>query len=1521
MPKQTTAYYDDLPVRTNLFNDTIDEILEADILDLEIINKCISINNKIEKEEGLDKIEISDIVEMPDNLPQNFELPPEKELKLISIITKNLLANDIPDDSDPNNNFWFYHRYIKRGEKELINSPENIQSLGDIAKLLQGVHDRTKTPKSKLNENNFENLSNTKALFITRDTCIFILSTSVALLSATVLITPSMFAFLSSIGLQGQVINMTYKIFVVLNSAKKGTTIKESIDIMLRTGARETISFSTSMLIGSYGSNMASFLGTKLTDSFPSVFNSISGRGSVLLGYMSSRMFLRMSSDTINLIVENIKFIKPTGRELQYEKELKEKQDIIRQNKELIETINSVKSGYVKTTYRLWDNIKVKSKEHPYIASALVVLFASIISNKLVDETIGFAGHFSRSIVSSLPFGLGSTIDNLIDTKLSLIINKEGLSSFAKHKIIGQVSMAVNQMIPIKNYIMTRLRKTIKLKDSDFITMDKILGRKITVSILTKNMLYYLTNITLSITQEDLVMYGTANSYNKVKELYNALNVDTILSLNKYVYSLNMQEYLSNYLGMSADTMYNNIKITGDLFTHNGAIKSFNSILESISKTYENTKDNFRLSDTKKSELGDKLENIRLESIRTSDLYSTNKNTLEILENYKSRILTDNRDYIEGEQVIRQDVLDSLDRNMLEIATQNKLILSQNEHVNGYINEGNVFIESYALIGKASDNYKSLTKNIGSYLDRSKDINSINIDIDSIVKPIAELNVNFLDRKTKLTQLASSIDNINGLLSTPLGLNLDNLPKAELDKIKSIIDISKLNLESLNSAMTRLETIDRNLIDLVNTKDFYKNFGRTKCGQINCDKLISELRESISSISGKTAAGIKDLQSFLHTKDLDINKLKSHERGIEDVEKSITEILEKQSRGKIPGFKIAIQEINKIITDTQKYNVLIKSLEHNDKNMDYILDTITNRESERESLDFIKNLNKQLELKIKTDLLMSDSNKQMIKEVSDKVKRQRRDTNILNNKFSKLGTTNTNKMIMDIFKDSLGASRETASLYTSLDTLNTQIDGNINNFINNLEYSNIEESVNKLEGVIDRYKVLGGEANNRNLVMTSLYNNAINDIGIKTGKIHKELSAEDIKVANDLESASKYKSFVKQLDLLRNSDKKEYAHLYEQIQKQQMGEVEELSLELLNSVDRAWDFTLENLKTDNAGLNRGIEEALSSHSEAKHVLASMGMLNKVIETWKIQKIASPILNSVPNVVNSASTVLGALSGIKEMGLGGIWSKGVEMVTGRSIGEAVGAVGTHFMAPPDEVVEFVEYVKDFGSLSENSALTSLIDGYYLNKEFGVNIQEISNKGSKILGDNLGKIYMKNIDGLTGLKDITAPVNIGKFNMANYLFSLGIKGKAGDFIKDVFYKPLTETVDDSILGMGHWKMIELSKRFSLLQDNAIKSVLRDETSWNLLFGDNFNYKFINEPTSDIGQSWLRFKDLLGTLDPVMYEKEYSSIVYNSFVSKYVDSILPLCVDGIGGKLSHMCGIANIVKKRETERGSSL
>ena len=1517
MPKQSTKYYDDLPIRTNLFNDTIDEILEADILDLEMINKCISINNKIEKEEGLDKIEIDDIVQMPDNLPQNFELPVDKDLKLISIITKNLLANDVPDDSDPKNNFWFYHRYIKRQEKELINSPENIQSLNDIAKLLQSVHNRTKTPKSKLNENNFENLSNTKALFITKDTCIFILSTSVALLSATVLITPSMFAFLSSIGLQGQVINMTYKIFVVLNSAKKGTTIKESIDIMLRTGARETISFSTSMLIGSYGSNMASFLGTKLTDSFPSVFNSLSGKGSVLLGYMSSRMFLRMSSDTINLIVENIKFIKPTGRELQYERELKEKQDIIKENKELIETINSVKSGYVKTTYRLWDNIKVKSKEHPYIASALVVLFASIVSNKLVDETIGFAGYFSRNIVSSLPFGLGSTIDNLIDTKLSLIINKEGVSSFAKHKIIGKVSIAVNQMIPIKNYIMTQLRKTIKMKNSDFITMDKILARKITVSILTKNMVYYLTNITLSITQEDLVMYGTANSYNKVKELYNALNVDTILSLNKYVYSLNMQEYLSSYLGVSADTMYNNIKINGDLFTSSGAIKSFNSVLESISKTYENTKDSFRLSDTKKSELGDKLENIRTESIRTTDLYSKNINTLEILENYKSRILADNKDYIESEKGVRSSVLDTLDKNILELTKQNKVILSQNEHVNGYISDGNMFIESYTLIGKASDNYKTLTKNIGSYLDRSKGINSINIDIDGIVKPIAELNVNFLDRKTKLTQLSSSIDNINSLLTSPLGLRLDDIPKEELDRIKGVIDISKSNLDSLNGAKTRLESIDKNLNDLLNTKDFYKNFGRTKCGQINCDRFIAELRESISSISAKTTADIKEIQSFVHTKDLDIDKLKTHTKGIEDVEKSITEVLEKQSRGKIPGFKIAIQEINKIITDTQKYSVLIKSLEHNNKNMDYILDTITNRESERESLDFIKNLNKQLDLKIKTDLLMTDSNKQMIKDVSDTVKRQRRDTNILNNKFSKLGSINTNQMIMNIFKESLGASRESNSLHSSLDTLNNKIDGDINNFINNLEYSNIEESVNKLESVIDRYKVLGAEVNNRNLVMTSLYNNAINDISVKTGKTHKELSTDDIKLANDLESASKYKSFIKQLDLLRNSDKKEYTHLYEQIQKQQMGEVEELSLELLNSVDRAWDFTLENLKTDNAELNRGIQEALSSSSDSKHVLASMGMLNKVLETWTMKKIASPVLNSVPNMVNSANTVLGALSGIKEMGLGGLWSKGVEMVTGKSIGEAVGAVGTHFIAPPDEVIEFVEYVKDFGSLSENAALTSLIDGYYLNKELGVNIQEFSNKGSKILGDNLGKIYMKNVDGLTGLKDIIAPVNLGKFNMANYLFSLGIKGTAGDLIKNVFYKPFTETVDDSILGMGHWKMIELSKRFSLLQDNAIKSVLNDETSWNLLFGDNFNYKFIDQPISAISMNWYSFKDLLGTLDPVIYEKEYSSLVYNSFIVSYVDSILPLCVNGIGPKLSHMCGAANIIK-RQLDKG---
>jgi hypothetical protein len=321
---------------------------------------------------------------------------------------------------------------------------------------------------------------------------------------------------------------MMVKVFTIVYSARKGDNIKESLEIMLKTGARETLTFGTSMVVGEGSRITATFI-SKLAATPSPVVNQ-------LLGYAaSSRAIMFMANDGMRVLMENIKFIQPTEREKAWVANQERRQKRMKEEQDFIDLCNEIQYGYkrpLKIMQEAYTTFKIKldhkTKNHPYVASFLILMGANVVANHMLDSVLGKG----VGLITKMPFGIGETINDYINVGL--------VSETVKMAYVyPSVFQALNGILPLKKGIMAKLTRLINMSADEFITLDKIVERKLTFAILLKNIIYYFTNVAVTVAQEDFIRQGVSSDWvGKARELYSNLKTDINDSLNTNIFSI-----------------------------------------------------------------------------------------------------------------------------------------------------------------------------------------------------------------------------------------------------------------------------------------------------------------------------------------------------------------------------------------------------------------------------------------------------------------------------------------------------------------------------------------------------------------------------------------------------------------------------------------------------------------------------------------------------------------------------------------------------------------------------------------------------------------------------------------------------------------------------------------------------------------------------------------------------------------------------------------------------------------------
>ena len=372
-------------------------------------------------------------------------------------------------------------------------------------------------------------------------------------------------------GLHKDALTIGFKVYTIVRSATQGQSLKEALEIMARTGARELLQYSSaSMLIG-----LTSSLTTTTTGD--GTFSFVEKH----LGYMACRMVTFMTNNGIQVLMQNIKFIQPSTREMALAKERTAQQKLQQEQQDFIDLCNEIQTGY-RTPLRILKNsfktfkisLDAKTKRRPYLASMLIVIAASALSNNFLDVALGEGA----SLFSKLPFGLYDAIPAFLDTSLI----KETVK---RTYLFPFVFRTVNELVPLKTKIMAQMTTLLKMSPDEYITMEKIIERKLTATMLFKNIVRFLTNAAVTVTQEDFIRGGVSYDFvGAADTLYNNLEGTLRQSLDNGILALeNVQDHMYFVL-QEATRVFTH---AADLATSVGA--SVTSLGTSIGESLENT--------------------------------------------------------------------------------------------------------------------------------------------------------------------------------------------------------------------------------------------------------------------------------------------------------------------------------------------------------------------------------------------------------------------------------------------------------------------------------------------------------------------------------------------------------------------------------------------------------------------------------------------------------------------------------------------------------------------------------------------------------------------------------------------------------------------------------------------------------------------------------------------------------------------------------------------------------------------
>ena len=330
------------------------------------------------------------------------------------------------------------------------------------------------------------------------------------------------------------------KVYTIIESTKKGRNINESIELFLRTGSREAISFGVIYLMGESNSYLPERL-IALKKHLPLVNTNFHVFGYIL---PVNKMFIYIQNEGIQLVMNQIEFFKASKLEKELERDeeqhrilLAEQQKMANITAQMNNEFEPASQVFERDYNYLKNNVNTFIHDNPVIASILIIVTASTLSKFIVDSCVIGSSNIIEDAINRLPLGTYITAVGMLNTD-----NIIAMINMILHPYIIKI---IEDAIPLKKAIMEKLASYLNYSDSDTISFDKLLQNEITVRILTKNIIYYLTNVVVTVTQDDIIRKGiTTDFIQKSKEMY-----DGMLPALRTIFD----EFLKNPVGYPLD--------------------------------------------------------------------------------------------------------------------------------------------------------------------------------------------------------------------------------------------------------------------------------------------------------------------------------------------------------------------------------------------------------------------------------------------------------------------------------------------------------------------------------------------------------------------------------------------------------------------------------------------------------------------------------------------------------------------------------------------------------------------------------------------------------------------------------------------------------------------------------------------------------------------------------------------------------------------------------------------------------
>ena len=456
------------------------------------------------------------------------------------ILLKKIVQMSNTDDDDDKNHSIFNHNFLTESEISNASStahalPTTQASQYELKKLADSMLKQGRGLRSMLKgmspwqTTKYVKTTTGDEQLISKKVMFMILSPVAAIMVTWVSVNLIPATLAASMGLNPLMILM--KTYTIISSAENGRNIEEALQIMLRTGTKELINFGITFVFG-----MLSNRGGITTVASDAAAAAIGSAGKLqqmwsLLGYVPfSRMIMHVTQDGVQLFMSKIEFFKETDHEKFLKEEAKMKEEEFKkleaEKKELTDWMNVIDGKTIPASSfyqeklddinRLYESGKEKvqlfTKSHPVIATIFLIVFSSALSNYIIDDLVGVGGSITESIFNYVPLG------TYITGAASVFIDKQMVVQMIKFSLTPTIIGWLNNIFPMKKQIMEKLNDTFFKNKEDLLSADQILQGEFTKARLTRTILYYFTNVFISVSVDELIRNGITTDFVKLAE-------------------------------------------------------------------------------------------------------------------------------------------------------------------------------------------------------------------------------------------------------------------------------------------------------------------------------------------------------------------------------------------------------------------------------------------------------------------------------------------------------------------------------------------------------------------------------------------------------------------------------------------------------------------------------------------------------------------------------------------------------------------------------------------------------------------------------------------------------------------------------------------------------------------------------------------------------------------------------------------------------------------------------------------